>query len=115
MHHTDAIRLRPEEIASHIPGPLGERHHVAWQRGQLTVELYIPQGEDLQKPHTRDECYVIVRGSGRFRMGERTVDFRAGDFLFVPAGMEHRFLDFGDTLVAWVIFYGPEGGEDPDA
>ena len=25
--------------------------------------------------------------------------------------MEHRFLDFGENLAIWVIFYGPEGGE----
>jgi hypothetical protein len=31
----------------------------------------------------------------------------------VPAGVEHRFEGFTDDLVVWVVFYGPEGGEDP--
>ena len=37
--------------------------------------------------------------------------FSAGDFLFAPAGVEHRFVNFTDNFYTWVIFYGPEGGE----
>jgi hypothetical protein len=33
--------------------------------------------------------------------------------LFVPASVEHRFEDFTDDLVVWVVFYGQEGGEAP--
>ncbi len=42
--------------------------------------------------------------------GERR-KFGPHDFLFVPAGMEHRFENFSDDLAVWVFFYGPEGGE----
>ena len=38
-----------------------------------------------------------------------------GDFLFVPAGVEHRFEGFTDDLAVWVVFYGPDGGERPRA
>lgn len=34
-----------------------------------------------------------------------------GDVLFAPAGIEHRFENFSDDFVTWVIFYGPVGGE----
>lgn len=106
-----AVRLMSEAMAKHIPDEAGNRFHVALERGQLQVELYIPDGEDLQEAHSRDECYVVIHGSGRFQMGEEEVPFKAGDFLFVPAGMKHRFLDFGEKLETWVIFFGPEGGE----
>jgi mannose-6-phosphate isomerase-like protein (cupin superfamily) len=43
--------------------------------------------------------------------GEERYPFGAGDVLFVPAGMPHRFEDFSDDLAVWVIFYGPKGGE----
>lgn len=46
-----------------------------------------------------------------FLNGEITVEFQAGDFLFVPAGIEHRFINFTDDFSTWVIFYGPVGGE----
>ncbi len=106
----DALRLRPNDMRANIPGPNGERYHIGLIRGELEIEVYSPENEDLQTPHSRDECYVIIRGSGKFQMGEDVVPFEAGDFLFVPAGMEHRFFDFGHSLDAWVIFYGPEGG-----
>jgi hypothetical protein len=31
--------------------------------------------------------------------------------LFVPAGIEHRFIKFTEDFVTWVVFYGPKGGE----
>ena len=81
------------------------------QHGTLSVEIYAPRGRDTQKPHTRDEAYVVVSGRGEFVNGSDRHPFGPGDFLFVPAGVEHRFVDFTDDLVVWVIFYGPEGGE----
>ena len=67
--------------------------------------------EDLQQPHDRDECYFVTDGTGLFEMGNETVSFAKGDFIFLPAGMPHRFRDFGHSMTCWVMFYGPEGGE----
>jgi mannose-6-phosphate isomerase-like protein (cupin superfamily) len=111
MHRTDAFRLVAAEVESRLPGPRGERFALAAKRGQLEVELYKPIDVDAQTPHTRDEAYVVLEGRGLFVMGAERVPFGPGDLLFVPAGLEHRFTDFGETLVAWVIFFGPEGGE----
>lgn len=112
-HAQKGKRLTQEEMRSHIPEDAEKRFHVGFERGQLLVELYIPRGEDLQQPHDRDECYVVTRGEGRFVMGDETVDFKPGDFLFVPAGVPHRFTDFGEEMEAWVMFYGPVGGDIP--
>ncbi len=84
---------------------------IAFQRGELTVELYEPRGQDLQKPHTRDEVYMVVKGTGKFFCAGETRPFEPGDVLFAPAFATHRFLDFTDDLSVWVIFYGPEGGD----
>ena len=78
---------------------------------RLTVELYAPRGNDPQTPHSRDEIYVIISGTGHFRHGSHETTFGAGDVLFVPAGEEHRFVEFTDDFATWVFFYGPEGGE----
>ncbi|RYZ19235.1 MAG: cupin domain-containing protein [Chitinophagaceae bacterium] len=81
------------------------------ERGTLVVELYAPKHEDLQQPHRQDELYIVASGHGTFaRDGERS-PFQKGDLLFVPAGMKHRFEDFSHDFAAWVIFYGPDGGE----
>lgn len=82
-----------------------------FKHGSLVVELYKPDKVDKQTPHTRDEVYLIAAGSGRFFNAGTYIDFSPGDFLFVPAGAEHRFVDFTDDFVTWVFFYGPEGGE----
>jgi mannose-6-phosphate isomerase-like protein (cupin superfamily) len=82
-----------------------------FSHGSLVVELYKPDKADKQTPHTRDEVYIIASGTGRFFNAGTYVDFSPGDFLFVPAGAEHRFEEFTDDFSTWVIFYGPEGGE----
>jgi mannose-6-phosphate isomerase-like protein (cupin superfamily) len=82
-----------------------------FEHGSLQVKMYRPPGQDPQKPHTRDEVYVIAKGHGYFRNGDERHAFGPGDVLFVPAGVTHRFEDFSDDFCTWVIFYGPEGGE----
>ena len=84
-----------------------------FQHGTLSIEIYQPLGKDLQTPHERDEVYIVISGSGEFINGEQTTSFQAGDFLFVPTGVEHRFINFTDDFATWVIFYGPKGGETP--
>ena len=81
------------------------------EHGTLQVKMYRPAGQDPQKPHTRDEIYVIARGSGWFVNGTDRHPFQTGDVLFVPAGIEHRFVEFTDDFCTWVMFYGLEGGE----
>jgi len=66
---------------------------------------------DTQTPHRQDEIYVVVRGEGEFQNGASRHRFGPGDLLFVPAGVDHRFLDFSEDLAVWVVFYGPDGGE----
>jgi hypothetical protein len=82
-----------------------------FRHGSLEVEIYRPVGVDLQQPHTRDELYVVASGHGTFECDGRQQPFETGEVLFVPAGVEHRFLDFSDDFSTWVFFYGPEGGE----
>ena len=105
------FHLTPRAALSRLPGPNGERWVTVLGHGTLDLESYAPRGTDPQTPHTRDEVYVVVQGSGWFRNGAERHRFAPGDALFVPARVEHRFENFTDDLVVWVIFYGPEGGE----
>ena len=106
-------RLTVHESLARLPGPAGERYVELFRHGTLSVELYAPRGTDPQSPHTRDEVYVVVQGTGFFRNGDARHPFAAGDLLFVPAGVVHRFEEFSADLAVWVVFYGPEGGEAP--
>jgi len=93
------------------PPPAGNLAVPMFAHGTLEVEMYTPKGHDPQKPHSRDEVYVVSRGHGVFFDGERRHNVLAGSFLFVAAGQPHRFEDFSDDFAVWVFFYGPEGGE----
>lgn len=106
-------RVTVSEAMERLPSPGGERFAKALEHGTMEVEVYAPRGHDQQTPHARDELYVVVGGTGEFVNGPERHPFGPGDVLFVPAGVEHRFEEFTDDLVVWVIFYGPEGGESP--
>jgi mannose-6-phosphate isomerase-like protein (cupin superfamily) len=109
------MRLTPAQCLAQLPGEGGARSVLAFEHGTLTTKLYAPRGRDPQQPHTRDEVYVVINGSGAFVHGEQREPFVAGDFLFAEAGLVHRFEEFTDDLAVWVLFYGPEGGECPSA
>ena len=106
------VRLTVEQVEKTLPAS-GLRSVAAFEHGTLLAKLYAPRGEDLQKPHTRDEVYIVASGTGTFVAGEKRHPFGPGDFLFVPAHVVHRFEDFSDDFKVWVVFYGPEGGERP--
>ena len=86
---------------------------VLLEHGSMELGYYKPVGRDDQSPHDQDEIYIVQSGSGVFVRGHERIDFAPGDALFVPARMEHRFVDFSDDFAAWVIFWGPPGGEVP--
>jgi mannose-6-phosphate isomerase-like protein (cupin superfamily) len=110
---TRGRRLTVAEALANLPSPDGLRFAKLFEHGTLEVEIYAPRGTDPQQPHPRDEVYVVAAGSGTFLCDGARERFGMGDFLFVPAGVEHRFEEFTDDLVVWVLFYGPEGGEAP--
>ena len=64
------------------------------EKQTFDLGLYRPVDIDPQTPHARDELYIVARGTGRFACGEEVEEFAPGDAFFVPAGSEHRFIDF---------------------
>ncbi|MGB4845935.1 MAG: cupin domain-containing protein [Ferruginibacter sp.] len=78
----------------------------------MQVEYFAPENIDTQIPHIQNEIYVIAAGQSSFFRNGETTECKTGDVLFVPAGMEHRFVNFSKDFATWVIFYGPAGGEN---
>ena len=101
-----------ESAIAALPKAPAEQYTIVYRHGTFEAGLYAPRGLDDQTPHTRDEAYVVVKGSGEFICGDSRRAFGPGDLLFVPAGMMHRFEKFTNELTVWVIFYGPQGGEN---
>jgi mannose-6-phosphate isomerase-like protein (cupin superfamily) len=103
--------VRLAEALTKGPPPAGNLAVPIFAHGSLEVELYTPAGQDPQKPHVRDEVYLIARGTGVFFDGSQRHPVEPGSFVFVAAGQPHRFEEFSMDFAVWVFFYGPEGGE----
>lgn len=103
-------RLTPEAADAALRAA-GREFALLFRHGTLEVEFYRPVATDSQMPHTRDEVYVVLAGSGVFLCGGERRPFGPGEVLFAAAGVEHRFEDFTPDFATWVFFYGPEGGE----
>lgn len=111
MTFSSARQISLQDARKAVPTADGKAFALLFEHGSLQMEIYAPRGTDMQKPHTRDELYVVASGRGWFFVEGQRLPFSAGDALFAAAGEVHRFEDFSDDLVVWVMFYGPEGGE----
>ena len=65
---------------------------------------------DPQTPHGEDEVYVVLAGTGSIEIGRRREQITTGSLVYVPAGVEHRFVDIVDELEVLVVFAPPESG-----
>lgn len=92
--------------------PHDARFVKALSHGTMSVELYTPKDTDPQTPHDQDELYFVQTGRADFYLSGKTEPCQTGDCFFVRAGAEHRFLNFTPNFVTWVVFWGPNGGED---
>ena len=111
MTDTSGQRMRVADAEAAVAASEDGLYGILLEHGTLELGYYKPAGEDLQQPHDRDEVYVVRSGHGVFECDGRTRPFEPGEALFVPAGVVHRFKEFSDDFTAWVIFYGPKGGE----
>jgi mannose-6-phosphate isomerase-like protein (cupin superfamily) len=108
---SDGFQIDIDKAVAALPTEPDEQYVIVFRHGTFEAGLYAPRGVDEQTPHSRDEAYVVIKGSGAFVCGSSRKLFGPGELLHVPAGMVHRFEDFSDDLTVWVIFYGPQGGE----
>ena len=67
------------------------------------VKLVKFVGEFVWHHHDHeDEMFLVHRGQFRMELRDRTIELRAGDFLIVPRGVEHR--PVADEEVEVVLF-----------
>jgi mannose-6-phosphate isomerase-like protein (cupin superfamily) len=72
----------------------------------ISAGLYVLPigGTDPQQPHSEDEIYVVLAGKARIQVGENDFPANAGDSIFVPATLEHRFHSISEELRVIVVF-----------
>jgi quercetin dioxygenase-like cupin family protein len=82
--------------------------------GQMTIlEVTEPPGVEapLHVHYHEDEGFWILEGEATFEVGERTIHARAGDYLFGPRGIPHRYT-VGDAGCRMLYIFTPGGFEE---
>jgi mannose-6-phosphate isomerase-like protein (cupin superfamily) len=75
----------------------------ASERLEIGVYVLVAPEPDRQQPHDDDEVYVVLEGSGTLEIGGKEIALREGHAIFVPAGVEHRFVGY-EQLSVLVLF-----------
>lgn len=80
--------------------------------GQNTVLAYgtdtVGAGPRLHV-HPYDETFIVIEGRARFFVGDTTLDAAAGEIVFGPAGVPHRFENLGPGRLQTIdIHHSPE-------
>jgi mannose-6-phosphate isomerase-like protein (cupin superfamily) len=77
------------------------------------VEATVPAGGGpIAHLHTRtDEAFYVLSGELEILDGGRTFTVRAGDFVFIPRGIRHRFKNTGLHSARMLFMLAP-GGEE---
>jgi mannose-6-phosphate isomerase-like protein (cupin superfamily) len=74
---------------------------------ELGVYVLVAPEPDRQQPHADDEVYVVLEGTGVLEVAGEPVELDAGHSVFVPAGVEHRFIGY-EQLSLLVVFARPQ-------
>jgi mannose-6-phosphate isomerase-like protein (cupin superfamily) len=70
---------------------------------ELGVYVLVAPEPDRQQPHSDDEVYVVLDGTGVLEVEGESVPVEEGDAVFVEAGADHRFTAY-EQLAVLVIF-----------
>ncbi|WP_246041302.1 cupin domain-containing protein [Peteryoungia ipomoeae] len=66
--------------------------------GENTILAYgndtVGEGPALHV-HPYDETFIVIEGRARFYVGDQVIDAEAGDVVFGPKGVPHRFENLG--------------------
>ena len=67
--------------------------------------LRLRKGEtDTQGPHSVDEVYFVIEGTGHIEIEDKRKPVNRADFIFVPASVHHRFVVGNKDLIVLYFF-----------
>jgi quercetin dioxygenase-like cupin family protein len=76
---------------------------VSGNSASLGYSVFKPGSETAPVAHETEEVAYVLSGSGELRLDDGAVPFKAGDGLFVPAGVWHAVANTSDEDVAMVF------------
>lgn len=93
------------ELLEELPAE-DRTHKEVLDEESMTVEVgrYPSEEAAPKNPHTEDELYFVISGSGKIRVGDETHAVSAGDTVFVEQGTEHDFFDIEEEITVLIVF-----------
>jgi quercetin dioxygenase-like cupin family protein len=76
---------------------------VSGNGASLGYSVFTPGTATAPVSHETEEVAYVLSGSGELRLDDGAVQFKAGDGLFIPAGVWHAVVNTGDEDVAMVF------------
>jgi mannose-6-phosphate isomerase-like protein (cupin superfamily) len=67
--------------------------------------LDLEKETDTQEPHSVDEVYFVIEGTGHIEIEDKMKPVNRADFIFVPANVHHRFV-VGNKDLIMLYFFG---------
>jgi len=106
MKTTDSFGITSTEALNRLRREGSNLSHLI-KLGDISVDIYKPIGEDRQRPHDKDEIYMVISGKGTLNCDKKLTECSTGDILYVPAFREHRFENFSSDFCTWAVFANP--------
>ncbi len=72
------------------------------------IDVINKGGIDPQQPHTSDEIYYIINGSGSIKIANQSRSVKTGDLIYVAKNIPHHFYDITAKLIVLVMMAPPE-------
>ncbi|MBS3761499.1 MAG: cupin domain-containing protein, partial [Halodesulfurarchaeum sp.] len=84
-------RISTTDLFAQFEDATDRQHYEVLDEEAMTVEVarYATGTSEPKNPHTGDEIYYIISGSGMARVGDETYPVEAGDVVYVESGLEH--------------------------
>jgi len=76
---------------------------IAGELNGQQIKLAKFKGEFISHKHdNEDEMFLVLKGSFRMEMGDKSIEINEGEFLIVPKGVEHK--PVADEEVSVMLF-----------
>lgn len=71
-----------------------------------------PEGRIPLHAHANEECYLILKGTGRLKIGEEVREVSAFDAIYIEPHVEHLLQNTGGEEIHLIFIYAPAGVAD---
>ena len=102
---TDAEKLA-EQLTIPPDAPLARKLLVQTDHATIAA-VAIRTAEPLHRHEKSDLLVILLRGKGKMTVGDRKLLMQAGDIVFIPKGVPHRFVNTDATLSIGLALFAP--------